>query len=385
MPAMPATRDRAAVRVLFLSHTYVVGANQRKLDALASLPSMVVGALVPRSWRADQWRRRYRFEQATARARLFATRVWFEGRSGAYLFPVRALARVVRAFKPDVIQVEAEAFGMVAIQATALAWLTRRPLVLFCWENIDHRLSMPRRAGRWLVLRRATCVVAGSEGAAATVRRWGFRGRVEVMPQLGIDLTAAPRRRLASPRPFVVGYAGRLAPEKGVDVLTDAVAALAGDGIDVRLEIVGTGPHEQRLRQHAAEAGIDGLVTWRGGLPHDGVADAMRRMDVLVLPSRSSPRWCEQFGHVLIEAMALSVPVVGSRSGAIPEVVGRDDLLFDEEDVSALAAILHRLASEPAWRESVGTWGRDRVVEHFTNDRIAAKLAALYEDVVGAA
>ncbi|MDE2815299.1 MAG: glycosyltransferase, partial [Chloroflexota bacterium] len=111
-----------------------------------------------------------------------------------------------------------------------------------------------------------------------------------------------------------------------------------------------------------------------------------RTMHVCVLPSLTMPNWKEQFGRVLIEAMACGVPVVGSDSGEIPEIVGSDDedpggRTFPEGDVEALAEILTELHGDPSLRCGYGAQGRERVLRDFTQERIAAKTVRMYRQL----
>src|SRR5262249_1025710 len=145
---------------------------------------------------------------------------------------------------------------------------------------------------------------------------------IAVLPQLGVDPECYVRSGKATEHvrlglaPPVVGYIGRVVPEKAVEVLVDAVAAL-----DARLLIVGDG--SARAGLEARPAGWPrGKARFVGAVKDTDVPEYLAAMDVLVLPSRTTDTWAEQFGHVLIEAMAAGVPVVGSSSGAIPEVVG---------------------------------------------------------------
>jgi glycosyltransferase involved in cell wall biosynthesis len=111
----------------------------------------------------------------------------------------------------------------------------------------------------------------------------------------------------------------------------------------------------------------------------------MGRFDALVLPSRRAAAWKEQFGHVLIEAMAMGIPAVGSDSGAIPEVIGRPALVFAEDDARGLERILERLARDKDWRRAAAAYGEARVRAHYTHDRIAERLVTLWDDVRRAA
>ncbi len=104
------------------------------------------------------------------------------------------------------------------------------------------------------------------------------------------------------------------------------------------------------------------LIPWTNDVPAE-----LRKLDVLALPSRSTPTWKEQFGRVLIEAMSCGVPVVGSSSGEIARVIGEGGLIYPEGDIAALAAALRRLADDPACGAALGQRGRKRVLEHYTH------------------
>jgi glycosyltransferase involved in cell wall biosynthesis len=107
-------------------------------------------------------------------------------------------------------------------------------------------------------------------------------------------------------------------------------------------------------------------------------------LDALVLPSRSTPSWIEQFGRVLIEAMACGIPCVGSDSGEIPHVLGDAGLVFREGDSAALRDQLRRLAGDDGLRASLGSAGRDRVMARYTMSHVASATAAVYRAIMSA-
>jgi glycosyltransferase involved in cell wall biosynthesis len=106
-------------------------------------------------------------------------------------------------------------------------------------------------------------------------------------------------------------------------------------------------------------------------------------LDVLVLPSRTRPNWKEQFGRVLIEAMACQVVVVGARCGAIPEVIGDAGLTFTEGDPADLRTQLQTLLGNSALRLELAHQGRQRVLDHFTQSRIATRTVEIYRGLNG--
>ena len=292
----------------------------------------------------------------------------------------------------DVIDIHEEPFSLAAAQVLALrrlrSVLTRQPpapVVLYSAQNITKRYPPPFRWLEAWALRTAAAMSVCNEEAGRICVAKGLRGRVEVIP-LGIDLTvfspagdspAAPAagrgggdlgdvsglrggaglRGDAAPSgvtapsgdaraedtaaPVVVGYAGRLATHKGVDVLIHAVTA--DDRLHLR--VAGGGPQEAALRRSAERA--DGRITFVGSLDEDDLPAFYRGLDVLAVPSLDTPTWVEQFGRVAVEAMACGVPVVASRSGALPDVVGQAGVLVEPGDPVTLGEALVRVGTDP--------------------------------------
>ncbi len=171
--------------------------------------------------------------------------------------------------------------------------------------------------------------------------------------------------------PGIVGYIGRLVEQKGLMLLLEA---MRGMDPDVRLLLVGEGPQLPELRKRASALGIQGRTSFTPPVPHAGVPEVLRQIDVLVLPSTDTRYWSEQFGRVLIEAMACGVPVLASDSGGIPEVVGEAGILFRRGDSNELREKLQRLLGDrKEWmRRSVA--GRERALNEFDVPVVAGVL-----------
>ena len=128
----------------------------------------------------------------------------------------------------------------------------------------------------------------------------------------------------------------------------------------------------------ASDLGIAHRVEFLGRVPSTDTPQYYRQLDMLVLPSLSRPNWVEQFGRVLIEAMACGVGVVGSASGEIPWVIGDAGVLFPEGDVEALAQVLQGLIGDAERRTELGAQGRARVLGQFTQAHVAEATARVY-------
>ena len=357
--------------LVVLSHTYVEPENRGKLRRLAD--QSPVFAVVPHRWEEPSLKRAWRLEGPArdGAVDLVPMRWWGPFRPSLGWMSAPATMR-----EDAVFQVEEEPWTPTAFLATRRK--RGAATVLFTWENLARRLPPP-----WSWMQRATFaaldgLIAGSTGAADEARRRGYVGPLAVIPQLGVEL-GRPRSDAAAPGPLRVVFVGRLVPEKGADLLLRA-AALAG--ASVRVSVVGDGPERAALEREAVLAGLAGRVSFLGARSHERVAELWPEADALVLPSRTTPRWREQLGHVLLEAMAHGVPVVGSTCGAIPEVVGAAGLLFPEGDAEALAAHLTRLASDAGTRRRLADAAYARAGAEFTNARIAARTRAFHEEVL---
>jgi glycosyltransferase involved in cell wall biosynthesis len=211
-----------------------------------------------------------------------------------------------------------------------------------------------------------------------------------VLPAVGVDtdvFSPRPPRERTPDAPFLLGYVGRLVEEKGLKTLLEAMARLCGPNAPagearLRLLMVGNGPQLPTLRETIRERGLGECVEIAPPVSPGEVVGVMRRLDALVLPSRTTPTWKEQFGRVLVEAMACGVPVIGSDSGAIPEVMGEAGLLFPEGDAVALAECVRRLMDDPALAAVLAQRGIQRATSCFSQAHLAEQTALFYRQVV---
>ncbi len=168
---------------------------------------------------------------------------------------------------------------------------------------------------------------------------------------------------------------GRLVPIKGHTVLIEAIRELRSRGVRAHATIVGGGPRMQALQRIAEQLGVDDAVTFTGALGHDAVLERYKNSDCFCLPS-----FGEGIPVVLMEAMAMELPVVASRIMGIPELVedGVHGLLVTPGRSDLVADAIEKLASDPALRHQMGEEGRRKVLKEFDLDSSARRLHDLF-------
>ncbi len=366
------------MRILMLSKACIVGAYQRKLEEIARFPDIELMAVVPPSWRDGG--RLIRLERAhTDGYELIIEPIAFNGNFHLHFYP--RLGRRLRAFAPDIVHIDEEPYNFATFHALRLAKKFGVSTVWFTWQNLNRRYPLPFRLIERYNLRHADYAIAGSVGAATVWREKGYAGPLVTIPQFGVDpdvFSPNPARRDLS-RGFVIGYVGRLVPEKGVDLLIEAVAGMEGSW---RLVVLGEGAERGCLEELTRRMGLSDRVIFEEWIYSLRLPAFYRGLDALVLPSRSQANWVEQFGRVLIEAMACGVPVIGSDCGEIPQVVGDAGLIFPEGDVGALHERLVRLRRDVDLWESLSRRGRERVLANFTQEQIAAQTVMVYRKML---
>ena len=201
-----------------------------------------------------------------------------------------------------------------------------------------------------------------------------------VVSPLGVDAEIfAPRPGRPASEPFEILCVGRLTPAKGQHILIDAVERLMQEGRQVRLRLVGSGPEEASLREHAARSTAAECMVFEGAINQDRIRDFYAAADAFCLPS-----FAEGLPVVLMEAMAMELPCVTTQIAGIPELIrdGVDGLLVPPSDLDALVKALARLMDNAELREQIGKSGRARVVEHYDLRRSVERLAAIFAERV---
>ena len=373
-------------RLLTIGHSYVVAQNRRLAHEMArqGRAEWEVTAAAPLALPGD-----FRgvdlepIEDESCRLRPLGVRFARLPHFRRYDSALRTLMRE----RWDVVHVWEEPYVCAGAQIVRLA-SPSSCVIPATFQNIDKRYPPPfdylerrslRLAGGWIAFGRTVHDTLS--------RRPGYDARPSRIISPGVDTTSFhpdPVRRSRvraglgwSDRTLVVGYAGRFIEAKGVRVLIAALERVRSPWYAL---FVGGGPLEPELRAFAARR--HGRVAVVTGVSHDQMPGYLNAMDLLCVPSQTTMRWREQFGRILIEAMASGVPVVASDSGEIPFVVANAGRIVAEADVPAWTRAIEQAVEDERWRTEASARGASRVAERFALPVVARTHLNFFEELV---
>jgi glycosyltransferase involved in cell wall biosynthesis len=312
----------------------------------------------------------------------------------------------------DIIQ-GLESSNGFSYQAARVRKEKNKRLVLTVWENIPFQSMKPFRACGCLpgYLRHACCRVTNNKhivryikentdmfiavterAAKALIIEGTPEEKIRVIPA-GIDINrfkpgnADPgvRNKIGvSDGDYVVLFVGRLTREKGIYDLLHAAKLMASEKEPGNIKIVmaGQGAERYNILRAIRSLGIESIVSVAGGFSYRDMPDLYKAVDAFVLPSIPLSWWQEQFGMVLVEAMASGLPVISTLSGSIPEVVGDAGMLVQPNDPMSILQAVQRLARDPAEQAKYSRLGRSRAMEMFDMAIVSKQIESVYNEIV---
>ncbi len=295
-----------------------------------------------------------------------------------------ALRSLLRQARPDLLHLHLEASTLIGT-VTALSFAPPRPLLVASVANDPHQQAFVHRWAGRLLAPYIDLHLTSSRGIHdAVLDAYARRTRRVEIVGPGIDLVRFDRSRVNPARVAeyrggarrLVGTVARLATQKAMHVLLDATPLLLREDPDTRVLIVGDGPLRATLVDHARRLGIAHAVSFAGY--QEDVGSAYAAMDAFVLPSRD-----EGFGLVFLEAMAMGVPVVGTRVIGTTDAVqdGVTGLLIPYGDAPALAKAVLQLLGDPELAQRLRVTAAERVRRCFSREQAAARIEHLYREL----
>lgn len=369
------------MRVLRIAHSSLTPALRQRERAFARrYPEVKLEVVTTERWKEAEQEVEAMpddlFPVSTARS-------YFSKHIQLFAYDPRPIIKAIRRHKPDLIDLSHEPYSVAGAEVLTLCnWFApKTPIVMQTNQNILHNYPPPFNWLEQRAFRRVDAAYACSETVVEVLRAKGFEKPAPIVT-FGVDTEAfQPRaaRWRRSEGPLTIGYIGRMLPGKGLNVLASALAKLSGEAW--RLLVIGDGPEREGFEQQLRAAGLRDRAEFTGAIDFALVPEYFHQLDLMVIPTETTKRIREQFGRVIVEAMASGVPVIGSTCGAIPEVIGDAGLVFPEGDVDGLASGLRQLLSDESLRERIVQAGLARVGQ-FSWDRVAETTYELYCQVL---
>ncbi len=368
------------MKLLVVDHNALEPANRILYEMIVALGRVEIRLLVPSSWHNTYRMIHFIPPGEKLTYELVSSNVLFPSRTHRLMY--LSLRKHLKQFQPDVLYINAEPENFQTFEATLLLDSSKTKLVFSSWRNVDHvtvgypyKFAFLHSAMERYVLNRAAHGIVFNRTAKSIFATHGFTSTTFIPPPVDTSMFKPSPSADKQKKDFVVGYIGRLVREKGVDLLLQAIAGLQEDCSAL---IVGNGPERNELQSLSHELKIDGRVTFRDPVSPLEIPGLLGEMDILVLPSRGTRQWKEQFGRILIEAMACGVPVIGSSSGEIPRVIDDAGLVFKEESAEGLRLGIERIMQSPSLRDGLRSRGLARVNALYSLQVVAKQYHTLF-------
>ncbi|MFW5813387.1 MAG: glycosyltransferase family 4 protein [Fibrobacterota bacterium] len=294
------------------------------------------------------------------------------------------LVNFFKEYKPHVVQTHVLKANLIGSMAARMAGV---PVVI--GTEMTLKDTAPSKIGRirdrfvqpltTFALRKCDSFVVTSEFIRKEWQSaWGPESFEVVYPPFNLEKyrSAIRRRKSPSGKGCNIGFIGRLSDEKSIDKLLEAMKIVSEVRPEAKLSIVGTGPLEGKLKQYCRELGLDGNVQFTGY--KSNVFEALRDFDLFVLSSRT-----EGCPIVILEAMAMGLPVVATNVGGNPELVqdGKTGILIPPNNPQRMASALIELISNAKKASEMGQAGKRRAFSVFHPSKFSSSLEKLYKDL----
>ena len=362
-------------KVLFVSHSCTWESYRGLPEELAKF-DLDLTLLIPNSW-IEKSNKKPKGYKLIEKKTFFAPHIY-----KFFFFPPLLLE--MKKLNPDIIFLDEEPGSIIAFQGLIWSKLTGAKLCFRSCENIYRTRKFPFNSIENLVFRNSEYATVMNPEVKEILKQKQFKGKTEII-ELGIDKKVFYRKNVdllkkrLGTKGFVIGFVGRLSEEKNVELLLKAASKLDFE-YTLLVDNLFVANYKKKLVLLSKKLKIHDRIIYFDS-SFDNIADYINCLDVLVLPSKTTRAWKEQFGRVLIEAMACEIPVIGSSSGSIPWVIGDAGLIFNEKNEGQLIEKLNKIQKDKTLRKKLILKGINRVENNFLNSILAKKFYNFFKQI----
>ena len=390
------------LKIAIISHALVQEVIQRRWKKLADDSSFEVHLLVPKYWETEWFREKVVYEPEEVHSDNFHvhpmpttnTKRW-----GSYLF--KSIDGKFRTIKPDVIYIIHEEGIRIHHQIYLYKKLfAPKAKVIFFSMNARgipyQRMAHPvkKHIHKWMwesIKKNTNAALVHYPGCLESLRSGGYNKPIYLQTQVGVDeklfsldvsIREEYRQKIGFDDQFVIGYAGRLIIDKGVDDLVEVFIKLAEKYNNVVLLLVGNGELKESIENKVSASNLQDKVHITGFVDHAEVPKYMNAMDTFVLGSKTMPHWLDTFPLVTIQAQAVKVPVIASNSASIPWQLGDSAKIFKEGDREELYEALELFITNKELYDDYASKGQKRSLEYFCHEGMTENFKKIIDQVV---
>ena len=377
------------MKLLVVSHPCATAANQSLFEELGRTWDLTL--VVPAHWKDEFGNTLDEAPRSGLAGRVNKIPVWGSGRIILHAYRTN-WSRLLREGGFDAIYMHHEPYALATGQVFLANRRLPRPAVFgyYSAQNIFKNYPLPFSWIERQVHRSSRFGFPVSSDVADVLRAKQTQADLTLCP-LPVDLSlyfpgpASAKRSEAGvgETGFLLGYVGRIVEAKGLRTLAAALGRIRD--LDWKFLVIGTGEFQGTFVELLSAVGVRDRVRFAGYVPHMETPEWLRAMDALVVPSETQPNWKEQFGRVVVEAMACGTAVVGSDSGEIPHLLRASGggLVFRERDPANLAAALRELVVSSVRRNELAFAGSAWVAANLSQDAIARRMSVAIARAAG--
>ncbi|MCS7123081.1 MAG: glycosyltransferase family 4 protein [Candidatus Aenigmarchaeota archaeon] len=379
------------MKIFFISKTYLSKLSFNQLIEISKLGAEV-HLVTPSHWGKQKVEYNYKEKEGVY---IHFLERYFNGNNHLCINK-KGLRKILQKVPFDIIHLDEEPYSLISFQCANIIREFKKPFVFFSWQNIYKSYPLPFCMIEKFVYKYSVGAVAGSNDAKNVLLKKGYKKPIVVSSNVGVDINSYKKvdveelkNRFNLNNKIVIGYVGRLVKEKGIYILLKAFLRIYKNFKDIVLIYIGSGPEQKNLIRIIKNSNLTEVVYVINFISSTQLICYYSLIDILVLPSFEYKNkfffwkgWKEQFGRVLIEAMASEVAVVGSSCGEIPNVVGDAGLIFKEKDDLDLSCKIKTLLTNRALRDLISKKGRERVLKNYSCQVIAKQLFDFYSKVL---
>jgi len=378
------------MKLLIISHPCITPINQQFYAEVELHTDWDLTIVVPSNWKNEYGHKLSPERWPGYQGRLLNIPVWKSSNIPLHMYRSFFIP-LLQKLKPDAIYVHHEPFAVATAQVYLANRLSlRRPIGFYSAQNVLKSYPPPFRQTERAVFQDSHFAFPISHSVEQVLHQKGCQENTTVLP-LGINPNVyfphPQAQEIAdglrtTQKEILIGYLGRISEEKGLKTLLYALRQI--QTLPWRLIVVGSGPYEASFDEIAQNLQLTQRVNRLGFIPHQEAPLYLSAFDLLVLPSETRPNWKEQFGRVIIEAIACGTPVVGSDSGEIPYLIQATGggLTFPEGQPEALAKQLQQLILNPLLRLQLVEQGRQVILQNYTNASLSQRFVQTIEKAV---